>query len=133
MTVPMMVMGGSGDTVNIPERTSYPIYEHLGSSNKSFVVLANADHWIFTQPRQEIPWMGNDIPYFVHTDPVWDMNRAGPHQPLCYSVPARYAEGRPSRPRALLPDAVNFPGIEYTTKRKKEKSVGKCMWRKTMK
>ena len=62
MKVPTMIMGGSGDSANIPEITSYPIYEHLGSSNKSLVVLENADHWIFTQPRQEIPCDGKRHP-----------------------------------------------------------------------
>lgn len=116
MKVPTMVMGGSGDTVLIPELTSYPIYEHLGSSNKSFVVLENADHWIFTQPRQAIPWMGNDIPYFVHTDPVWDMNRA--HDLINHFATAFLLDtlkGDEAAHAALLPDAVNFPGIEYAT------------------
>jgi hypothetical protein len=116
MTVPTLIMGGSGDTVNIPEITSYPIYEHLGSAKKSLVVLENADHWIFTQPRQKIPWMGNDIPYFVNTDPVWDMDRA--HDLINHYAAAFLLDtlkGNKEAHSALLPAAVSFPGIEYKT------------------
>ena len=116
MTVPTMIMGGSGDTANVPEITSYPIYEHLGSANESLVVLENADHWIFMQPRQDTPWMGDIIPYFVATDPVWDMDRA--HDLINHFVTAfllATLKGDQAAHAALLPDAVNFPGIEYKT------------------
>ena len=116
MKVPTMIMGGSGDSANVPEITSYPIYEHLGSANKSLVALENADHWIFMQPRQDTPWMGNDIPYFVGSDPVWDMDRA--HDLINHFATAFLLDtlkGDKEAHAALLPDAVNFPGIEYTT------------------
>ncbi len=116
MKVPTMVMGGSGDSANIPEITSYPIYEHLGSANKSLVVLENADHWIFTQPRQDTPWVGNYIPYFVSTDPVWDMDRA--HDLINHFATAFLLDtlkGDKEAHAALLPEAVNFPGVEYAT------------------
>jgi hypothetical protein len=60
--------------------------------------------------------MGNDIPYFVSTDPVWDMDRA--HDLINYYATAFLLDtlkGDQEAHTALLPDAVNFPGIEYIT------------------
>ena len=60
--------------------------------------------------------MGNDIPYFVNTDPVWDMNRA--HDLINHFATAFLLDtlkGDKEAHAALLPDAVSFPGIEYAT------------------
>ena len=75
LKVPALILGGSGDTINLPERTTDPIYEHLGSAKKSRVVFESADHFIFYSDRRDIPW-ASDIPFFVGPDPVWDMARA---------------------------------------------------------
>ena len=38
--VPTLVMAGSADTVNIPERCAYPVYAHLGSAKKTMITFA---------------------------------------------------------------------------------------------
>jgi predicted dienelactone hydrolase len=42
--VPTMIMTGSEDGLNLPELTSYPIYAHLGSPDKTLVTLIGAGH-----------------------------------------------------------------------------------------
>jgi predicted dienelactone hydrolase len=115
LTVPVLLMGGSGDTSNVPELCSYPIYEHLVNANKTFVVLENAEHTVFGNPVSTIPWL--DTSWFsTFTDPVWDMARA--HDLINHFVTAfllSVLKGDPDATAALAPDAVQFPGISYET------------------
>lgn len=116
MTIPTLVMAGSQDTVNVPELTSYPIYEHVGSATKSLVVLENADHFVFFQRCRYMPWMADNFPYFVCSDPVWDMDRA--HDLINHFATAfllAELKGDPEAAQALAPENVAFPGVRYET------------------
>jgi predicted dienelactone hydrolase len=115
LKVPTMIMGGSKDTVNIPEITSYPIYEHLGSAIKSRVIFENGDHPIFLNQCKAQPWLA-DISYWYCSDAVWDLDRV--HDLTNHFTTAFLLDvlkGDKDAHAALLPDAVNFTGIEYQT------------------
>jgi predicted dienelactone hydrolase len=113
--VPTLVMAGSKDRVNIPEQTAYPIYEHLGSAAKSLVIFEGGSHIIFINQCRDMPWMVQDA-YWFCADAVWDMDRV--HDLINHVVTAFLLDtlkGDADAHAALLPDAVNFAGIEYTT------------------
>jgi len=115
LKMPTLIMVGSGDTVNIPERCAYPIYEHLGSARKSMVVFANADHLIFFNQCRDTPWMVPDI-FSVCSDPVWEMDRA--HDLINHFVTAfllTELKGDTEAAKALSSENVVFPGIRYET------------------
>jgi predicted dienelactone hydrolase len=113
--VPTLVMTGSGDTLNIPERCAYPIYEHLGSAKKSLITFANADHMIFCNHYRDTPWMLPDN-FWACADPVWDMDRA--HDLICHFTTAfllAELKGDAEATNALATENVAFPGITYAT------------------
>jgi predicted dienelactone hydrolase len=115
MKVPTLIMGGSKDTINIPEHTFSPIYEHLGSPKKTRVIFENADHFIFFSQCRDIPWM-SELPYFVCSDPVWDMDRG--HDLINHFVTAfllAELKGEAEANKALAPENVIFPGVSYET------------------
>ena len=112
--VPTLIMTGGGDTLNIPERCAYPIYQHLGSAQKTLVTFAHANHMIFFDQCKAIPWMAGDS--FWVTDPVWDMDRA--HDLIDHFITAfllTVLKGDPAAAEALAPENVAFPGIQYAT------------------
>ena len=112
--VPTLVMTGGGDTINIPERCAYPIYQHLGSPQKTLVTFAYANHMIFGDQVRTLPWMAGDS--FWVTDQVWDMDRA--HDLIDHFVTAfllSTLKGDPAATEALSPENVTFPGIQYET------------------
>ncbi len=115
VTVPTMVIASSKDTINIPDRASYPIYAHLGSTVKSMVVFENADHPIIVDKCAEMPWM--DVQFqnsWVCSDPVWDEDRA--HDLIDHFTTAFLLDvlkGDKDAAAALAPDKVSFPGIQY--------------------
>jgi predicted dienelactone hydrolase len=115
MKVPTLIMGGSEDTAQVPEHSAYLIYEHLGSPKKSHVVFENADHFIFFSQCRDIPW-GSEIPYFICSDPVWDMDRA--HDLINHFVTAfllAELKDDAEAKKVLVPENVMFPGITYET------------------
>ena len=115
MKVPTLIMGGSKDTLQVPERSAYLNYEHLGSPKKSHVVFENADHFIFFSQCPDIPW-SSEIPYFVCSDLVWDMDRA--HDLINHFVTAfllTELKGDLEATKVLAPENVIFPGISYET------------------
>lgn len=60
--VPALIMTGSADIVVRPELGAQPIYEHLGSAKKSYVVFKNQDHEYFIPKPLYNP--SNYFPYF---------------------------------------------------------------------
>ncbi|MBL8156806.1 MAG: hypothetical protein JNM70_21695 [Anaerolineae bacterium] len=113
--VPTLVIASSADSANVPEFSSYPIYEHLGSSSKARVVFANADHPIARDQCSATPWLVDIGIFWLCSDPVWDKNRA---QDLVNHFTTAFLldvlKGDKEAHAALAPDAVSFPGITYT-------------------
>ena len=115
MKVPTLIMAGSGDTVNIPERCAYPIYEHLGSAKKSLIAFANADHMLFFNQCRDSMWMVPDG-FSWCSDAVWDMDRA--HDLINHFTTAfllAELKGDAEAAKALEPENVAYPGITYET------------------
>jgi predicted dienelactone hydrolase len=115
LKVPTLVMAGTGDTVNIPERCAYPIYDHLGSAKKSLITFAGGNHMIFFNQCRDTPWMLPDM-FWACSDAVWDMDRA--HDLVDHFVTAflqSELKGDAQATAALAPENMVFPGIEYKT------------------
>ena len=115
VTTPLMVMTGSLETVAL---TNDLPYNGSASTQKARVVFANADHMIFAPKCDEIPWLILSHPeyYMVCAQAVWDMDRA--HDLINHLTTAFLLDtlkGDKDAHKALLPDAVAFPGIEYQT------------------
>ncbi|MCB9450305.1 MAG: hypothetical protein H6672_02635 [Anaerolineaceae bacterium] len=113
VTIPTLLMLGSLDTV-VPNATNgYPIWENLGSSNKTLVEFVSAGHVFSVIKCADVPWAG--FAWWC-ADPVWDMDRA--HDLVDHFATAFFLsqlKGDADAAAALAPDAVNFPGIRYET------------------
>lgn len=115
LTVPALIMTGENDILNIPERTAYPIYEHLSSANKSLVVFERANHMIFIDQCSDSPVLLAMTHWFC-SDEVWDMARA--HDLTDHFVTAfllTTLKGDAEAAQALAPENVAFAGIRYET------------------
>jgi predicted dienelactone hydrolase len=117
INVPMMAMTGSADTGTPVEWGANPAYEYVSSEKKALVTLIGAEHMIFSTPCENLPWMADHPAYgYFCFDPVWDKQRA---LDLIHHFSTAFLldtlKGDQSAHQALRPDAVQFPGIEYTT------------------
>jgi len=117
ITTPMMAMGGSADTGTPYEWGTKPSYDYASSEQKALVTFVGAEHMIFSTPCENQPWL-SDHPYheFFCFDPAWDRNQA---QNLIHHFSTAFLldilKGDKAAHQALLPDAVQFSGIEYAT------------------
>ena len=75
MDAPVLLMTGSADTMNVPEVTTYPIYEQAGSAKKGLITFNGGGHMMFGNQCRETPWMAEGF-YWGCSDSVWDMDRA---------------------------------------------------------
>ena len=114
VSVPTLMIVGSGDTGARPEFHDYPIYEGLGSSQKAMVVVQGAEHFIYLDSCQATPWMVDWGMFSFCADAVWDMDRA--HDLINHFTTAfllATLKGDADAAAALAPEAVVFPGITY--------------------
>ena len=114
VTVPTLLMLGSGDQFVSPEYEVYPVYDYVSSTEKAFVVLENAAHHIFYSDCQAAPWALSYDMFWLCSDPVWDMDRG--HDLINHFTTAFLLDvlkGDAEAHAALAPDAVSFVGIEY--------------------
>lgn len=91
LKAPTLIMAGTDDPYNVPEITSYPIYEHLGSQKKTLVVFEHGDHGL--------SW-----------DTYSDMIK---HTMIAFLLAE--LKGDSSAANTLLPENVTFPGVKITT------------------
>lgn len=117
VTVPVMAITGSADTASPPAWGATPTYELVSSEDKALVSLSGAEHMIYTTPCANLPWIGDHPAYGLFCfDPVWDEHRSLDlvnHLSTAFLLDTLTSD--PAAHEALLPDAVEFPGIEYTT------------------
>ena len=117
ITIPMMVIGGTADTGTPFDWGSKLSYEFAASQQKALVALMGAEHMIFSPPCENQPLL-RDHPFAdaVCVDPAWDKAQA---LDLIHHVSTAFLlamlKGDQGAHNALLPDAVQFPGIEYRT------------------
>jgi predicted dienelactone hydrolase len=114
--MPTLLIGGSADhgVVGPPEANFTRAYEGLGSSQKSLIMLKNASHAVYGVSCSAAPWLVQGGLFSECSDPVWNMDRA--HDLINHFTTAFLLDilkGDKEAAKALAPDAVKFPGIEY--------------------
>jgi predicted dienelactone hydrolase len=119
VTVPMLALGGTADSFSPYEWGAKLSYDYAASAQKALVTFVGAEHLIFITPCENDPErMGWEpaVYTFVCLDPVWDKHRA---LDLIHHFSTAFLldtlKGDQAAHAVLLPEAVNFPGIEYTT------------------
>jgi predicted dienelactone hydrolase len=116
ITVPVMAIGGTLDRDAPYMWGTYPTYEHASSATKVRIALLDAEHMIFTGPCEAIPLLLRPFTNDFCSDPGWDRNYA--HDLISHFTTAFLLDtlkGDQAAHDALLPAAVQFAGIEYTT------------------
>src|SRR5262245_38164164 len=113
----MMAIGGTADTGTPYEWGVKPAYEFAASAQKALVTFVGAEHLMVGTPCENEPWMSKHPAYvWFCFDPVWDRERS---LDLIHHFSTAFLldtlKGDHAAHEALLPGAVNFPGIEYAT------------------
>ena len=111
--IPVMLIAGSGDHTAPPEYHAYLGYQWLQTDEKALVTFEGADHSLFLDDCDALPWLLPDG-FNVCADAVWDMNRA--HDLINHFTTAFLLDvlkGDIEAHAALAPNNVSFPGIEY--------------------
>ncbi len=112
VTVPTLMIAGSGDTLLPIDFNAAAVYKELSSTNKSLVLLDHANHGIFANKTDDYLMKHGWFDYT--SDSIWDMDRA--HDLTNHFTTAFLLDilkGDKEAAKALAPDAINFPGIEY--------------------
>jgi predicted dienelactone hydrolase len=113
ITVPMMTLFGSADPLY---DWMTPAYADVSSASATQVVFLNADHNIFNNQCEAFPYILKYGVYWSCSDPVWDLKRT--HDLSNHFVTAFLLDvlkGDADAHAALMPDAVSFAGIEFST------------------
>ncbi len=113
VTIPMMLIVGTKDNSTPASTNAIPAFKDASSAEKSLVMLQNADHYIFVDDCIET--MVQLGLYNQCSDDVWDMARA--HDLINHFATAfflSHLKGDADAAAALLPEAVDFVGIDYT-------------------
>lgn len=112
--VPTLMFTGSADTSARPEFHVHPVYEGLGTDQKALVIFGDAEHFIYLDSCEALPWMVEWGMFGFCADPVWDMDRAhdlANHFTTAFLLATLKDDAEAAA--ALAPDAVQFPGITY--------------------
>lgn len=115
VNVPTMLIIGSEDMTVFPESVAYPVWENLGTDNKTLVEFINAGHTFSALSCASSPVLGQ-LAWGWCSDLVWDMDRA--HDLVDYFATAFFLsqlKGDKDAAAALAPDAVNFLAVRYET------------------
>jgi predicted dienelactone hydrolase len=100
--IPTLILQGTADDVVSPEYNAYWAYEHIGSANKTLVKIEGGTHLMFISCCGYDPTAGGprseDVRAHLTTAFVLDILRS---DTTAHS--------------ALLPNAVTFDGVDYTT------------------
>jgi len=114
LSVPLLTIGGSRDTVLPAEWNIAITNEYASSAEKALVVLEGGDHYIVGDKCDIMPWLSHLGLAFVCSDSIWDADRA--HDLINHFSTAfllATLKGDTDAAAALAPDAVAFPGITY--------------------
>jgi predicted dienelactone hydrolase len=115
VTIPTMSLTGSADPMQDVALHVYLTHENLGSANKSLVVFQDGGHTMFLNDCNSATGM-SDVAFEWCSDSVWDTNRV--HDLTNYFAAAfllSELKGDPEAAKALAPENVAFPGIQYET------------------
>ena len=117
--VPMMAIGGTADSTGPWEWTTGLSYDNVSSAHKALVGIENAEHMIPINPCDMMPWSDALDPFtqgYLCLDPVWDRPRTLDlinHFSTAFLLDV--LTGDTAAHQALSSDAVQLPGIGYTT------------------
>lgn len=114
ITVPVMAIGGTKDNDAPYEWGTYPAYQYASSPKKVLISLTDAEHMIFTNPCEKIPFYLKPITGEFCSDPGWDRNYA--HELVSHFTTAfLLAELKQDSAASavLTPSEVEFPGMKY--------------------
>jgi predicted dienelactone hydrolase len=116
ISVPVLAIGGTLDSDAPYMWGTYPAYAYASSATKVRIALIGAEHMIFTGPCEAVPLLLRFFSDEFCSDPGWD--RAYAHDLTNHFTTAFLLytlKGDQAAHEVLLPDAVQFAGIEYTT------------------
>ena len=114
ITVPVMAIGGTADNDAPYLWGTYPSYEYSSSPRKVLISLLDAEHMIFTDPCEKIPFYLKPLSGEFCSDPNWDRNYA--HEIVSHFATAfLLAELKQdvSASAALAPNDIDLPGMNY--------------------
>ncbi|MCA9890020.1 MAG: dienelactone hydrolase family protein, partial [Anaerolineae bacterium] len=114
ISVPTMIMMGSGDMFLPYDSFGPPAYEAVSSDQKAFVTFEDGNHMIFGNACAACSWMIDFGYYNFCSDAVWDMDRV--HDLINYFVTSFLLDtlkDDEDAHLALVPDNVAFPGVTY--------------------
>ncbi len=112
VTVPAMMMVGSGDVVTPPERDTYNAFAWLGSTDKRLAVFEGANHFIFMDECP--PFMTQYGFGWACSDAVWalpDAHAIINHLSVAFLRAVLLEDAAAAA--ALGPDAVQIDGVRY--------------------
>ena len=115
ITIPMMAIGGTADSLTPYEWGSKPAYDYASSEKKALVTFDGAEHAFMMGFYENMPWLPN-TPFdtFAGFDAVWGRARSldlTDHFVTAFMLAE--LKGDAEAAAALAPEAVSFPGIEY--------------------
>ncbi|MFN8465637.1 MAG: serine hydrolase [Caldilineaceae bacterium] len=114
LTIPVLMMIGSGELASDPVFKLIAPYDSIGSERKSNVVLDHGEHMLFFSSCDNSPSITElGFPSFC-TDPVWDMDRG--HDLINHFVTAfllSELKGDTAAASVLAPENVSFSGVQY--------------------
>ena len=114
INVPVMAIGGTNDNDAPYEWGTYPAYEYASSPRKVLISLIDAEHMIFTNPCEKIPFYLKPVFGEFCSDPGWDRSYA--HQLISHFTTAfllTELKQDSAAFDALAPSEVEFPGMKY--------------------
>jgi predicted dienelactone hydrolase len=117
ITVPMMAIGGTGDTATPYEWGSKPSYDDASSAKKALVTLVGAEHTIANSGCKSMTWW-RQTPFYqwICFDPAWDKERGLDlinHFSTAFLLDTLKSDAAAAA--ALAPKNVSFAGIKYET------------------
>ena len=107
----VLIVIGTADMTTFAQRDAYRIYEEIGSTEKSLVVLENAGHNVYVDNCPDMIEMFPDL-YGMCSDDVWDLDRA--HDLINHFTAAALRSqfyDDPAAADALADGAAAFTGV----------------------
>lgn len=114
--VPTLALIGTLDELSWPAFDHFDFYQRLPSERKTLVTFENGSHFIFFPACAAIPEFQKMGFSWACTDAVWDLART--HDLTNHFVTAfllAELKGDAEAAKALAPENVTFPGIQYET------------------
>lgn len=116
ITVPVLAMGGTADTGTPFDWGVGPTFANVSSPQKVLVAFEGAEHAIFANGCEVMPWLVDIDFWWMCIDSIWDRDRTNDltnHFATAFLLAT--LKGDTDAAAALAPEAASFPGITYET------------------